>query len=174
MAFARGRPAQSADQPNQKTARFRAQNHHRPCKSVTPLPATSASNIRDVPPQLLGNTNKFIYTVYAQTWPTWKGRREAAFRVPQGSVCLSPKPPHRPRKSMTCRRQVSDAMLEDPRFRLKILAGRRLFVPGYRKRLILEHPAIDFCSSPKSGRSGDLGRTSVDDPKATLGLRGLT
>ena len=105
---------------------------------------------------------------YAQTWPTWKGRREAAFRVPQGSVCLSPKPPHRPCKSVTCRRQLSDAMLEDPRFRPKILAGRRLFVPGYRKRLILEHPAIDFCSSPKNGRSGDLGRTSVDDPQRKL------
>ncbi len=42
---------------------------------------------------------------------------------------------------------------EDPRFRPKILAGRRLFVPGYRKRLIPQHPAIDFRSSPKSGHS---------------------
>ncbi len=40
-----------------------AQNHQSRYKSVPPPPATSASNIRDVPPQLLGNTNKVRYTI---------------------------------------------------------------------------------------------------------------
>ncbi len=113
-----------------------------------PISATFHRNSLEIP------TNLGILS-YAQTWPTWKGRLTAAFRVPQRSVCLRLNSPislqirDAPPKSR--KRRCTETVSEDPRFCPKILAARRLFVPGYRKRLILQPPAIDFRSSPKSG-----------------------
>ncbi len=39
-------------QPNGTNLDLRPQNHHQPCKSAAPPPPTSASNIRDLPPNI--------------------------------------------------------------------------------------------------------------------------